>query len=272
MMDGYRRWAGRALPGVLVAILAHAAGAQGSLDQKSPVGPVARVAMLAVAGRTSVVVELTEAPAKVALLEANPTSVVVEAGPFTAPIQAQELTPASGSPLVAGVSVSGSTQPDGTTRLRIRVTLQSEAAHRLRFSGTRVYLDFWPSDTATGRLAPETARNVEVPRRGTARQESPTGDGRGASDEKAAPLQLTDAEREAAYGALETTTLARARPMAARPDVKGLVRLRNEVTRRDVQLGQGQPDRMTQLMTELQRLTDEARALQLERDKQLFLK
>lgn len=54
--------------------------------------------------------------------------------------------------------------------------------------------------------------------------------------------------------------------------MKGLLRLGDEVERRDKELGRRQPEALNRRMIDLLRYTDEARALQLERDRQAFLK
>lgn len=60
--------------------------------------------------------------------------------------------------------------------------------------------------------------------------------------------------------------------MAAHPDVKGLLRLRDEVEARDNALGHRQPELISRLVTEILKYTDQARALQLEEDRRTFEK
>jgi hypothetical protein len=60
--------------------------------------------------------------------------------------------------------------------------------------------------------------------------------------------------------------------LAARPDVKALLRLRDEVKQRDNELGHRRADLIEALLLEVDRYTDEARARQLELDRRAFLK
>lgn len=77
-------------------------------------------------------------------------------------------------------------------------------------------------------------------------------------------------DTEGAYRALDASIRQRAQQMVARPDVKGLLRLRDEIARRDKALGSREPQLVNDLLAELQRYTDQARALQLQKDRQAF--
>jgi hypothetical protein len=77
---------------------------------------------------------------------------------------------------------------------------------------------------------------------------------------------------ERAYRALEADALKRAKALVAQGNVKALQTLRDEVTRRDAQLGRKRPDIITNLLNDLDRSTDEARAVRLKLDGLLFRK
>lgn len=213
-------------------------------------GPVARVAMLPLADRTTIVIELSESPERVAEVSGDAASFVVDAGPFTSPARAQELTPSVASAFVSTISIAASRHQDGANYLRIRIATRGTPARQLRWSGRRVYLDF-SAAAAAPETAPSKAPDAQTP-------------------EIKTPAPVVDPE--VAYRALERTVSPRARQLAARPDVKGLLRLREEIERRDKELGGRQPATVNQLLQELSRLTDEARARQLERDRAAFLR
>jgi hypothetical protein len=80
------------------------------------------------------------------------------------------------------------------------------------------------------------------------------------------------AKIDSAYEQLQATSLRRGRDLASRPDVRALLRLQHEVQNRDKVLGHQRADLVRDLLNELVRLTDEARSLQLERDRGNLLK
>ena len=74
------------------------------------------------------------------------------------------------------------------------------------------------------------------------------------------------ATRSTRYTALEADVLRRASALARRPDVNALIALSAEVVRRDEQLGRQRPAFIKQLLAEVDRYTNEARALRLKLD------
>jgi hypothetical protein len=64
--------------------------------------------------------------------------------------------------------------------------------------------------------------------------------------------------------------LERARPLASRPDVIGLIALRDELVRRAIE--SGDPSSVKRELDELDRLLNEARLLQLKLDAEQFRK
>ena len=77
---------------------------------------------------------------------------------------------------------------------------------------------------------------------------------------------------ERAYRTLEADGLRRAKTLAAQANVKALQVLREEVVRRDAQLGRKRSEIMMNLLNEIDRYTEEARALRLKLDGMLFRK
>jgi len=97
---------------------------------------------------------------------------------------------------------------------------------------------------------------------------SPTRAGSSNQTSAAAPEDPT----EKAYRALEADALKRAKTYAAQGNVKAMQSLRDEVIRRDVQFGRKRPEIMTNLLNDLDRYADEARAMRLKLDALLFRK
>ena len=220
-------------------------------------GPVTRVAMMPLVARTTIVVEFDRAPVLVEEVHGEAAVVVVDAGPFTTEIAAQKLTSATGAAMVDSVSVAPFSRPDGATYARVRIAVRGEPSHRLRKAGSRVYVDFSTPAEST------TVRGPDA--REPAAAEPP-------ATLPPPPAVTATVNPEAAYRALDASVRTRAEQLLTRPDVKGLIRLRNEVERRDKELGSKQPDLVGPLLSELQQMTDEARARQLERDRESFLK
>ena len=94
-----------------VALLMTVWGAPEPAEATDPT--INRLAMLQVAGRTSIVIELTEPVAHLQHIQPNPTEVVIEGGPVSPRIQARRFEPASPSPLVVGAFLTELTRPDG---------------------------------------------------------------------------------------------------------------------------------------------------------------
>jgi hypothetical protein len=254
-------------------------------------GPVKRIALLPLVDRATVAIELSAPVAEVRQIQGDPTAVVVEVGPLTAPVEGEELTSAAPS-IVQTVRTRAATRSDGPY-LRVEVALRSGSAYRHRVSGTRLYLDFGPPVVTAAARRPDSTPTAQTPAHAAPppldppKAQPPKDSSSKAGDATAvkaddAPAAKADISKAAAvkavgsdpgrttYEALESETLRRARSMAAVPDVKGLLRLRQEVERRDAQLGKKQPQVMDRLIAELTRLTDEARAVQLERDRHEF--
>src|SRR3979490_3214644 len=69
---------------------------------------------------------------------------MIEPGPVAAATKPLDLTPVVRSRFVAHVSVRTATGPDGLSYLRMQITLAAFCTHRLRISGSRVYVDLVP--------------------------------------------------------------------------------------------------------------------------------
>ena len=248
---------------------------------------ITRITMLPVPGRTTILVELDGPVANVEQVQAG-SDVVVEGGPVAPGVRERKLVPAVTSPLISGVSVSGFVRRDGVQYFRLHITLHTPAIHRLRAAGSRIYVDLSPPEAAAApRQAIERARDtpaasvdsIDTPPRHPAAPEPSMAqlqDDPSRPHEPAKQPPLTPAARQvdaaAAYRELESSTLRRARELTSRPDVKGLLRLREAVQKRDAELGKQQTDLVTRLLDQLNRFVDEARALQLARDQGQFLK
>lgn len=276
---------GRGLP-LLALVAGLAAPARGATT-------ITRIVMLPLAGRTSVVVELTEPVSHLEHAQPNPTSVLIEGGPVAPGLTSRTLEPAGPSSLVSGISLSSFTRPDGPY-FRLQIALTARAVHTLRSSGSRLYVDLSPPEEepaarsddvpAQGRdPAPVTVRpavgarerptdaatskpRAAAPRSADSGQAQPQPD----ASTSSTGASTSPVDPDTAYRDLESATLQRARELAGRPDVKGLLRLKESVQKRDDQLGKLQPDLIRRILDELTRLTDEARALQLARDRWTF--
>jgi hypothetical protein len=248
---------------------------------------VTRVVMLPLPERTTVVVELSGPIAQVQEIQSDLTTVVFEAGPVAAGVQAMDLKPTAASSIVAGVTVGGSARADGTNYLRVRITTRAAAIRQRRAAGNRLYVDITVPETplvqvpgADNPAAPSGAQRATAPSSipvspaipaPPARQPAPQPDAPRpqATAKPAGPPSAADV---AAYQALDTSARRRARELAARPDVKALLRLRDEVKQRDNELGHRRADLIEALLLEVDKYTDEARARQLELDRRAFLK
>src|SRR5262245_1924612 len=271
----------RAACGFFMALLAPVAA------QAAAEASVSRVVMLPLPERTTVVVELSGPIANVQEIESDLTTVVFEAGPVAAGVQPLDLRPTAPSSIVAGVSLGGTTRPDGTNYVRIRIITRAAAIRQRRASGNRLYVDITVPEAPVIQVPGIDNHPVPSgPQRATApssipaspaipappaRQPAPQPDTPRpqATAKPAGPPSAADA---AAYQALDASTRRRGRELAARPDVRALLRLRDEVKQRDNELGHRRPDLIEALLIEVDRLTDEARARQLELDRRAFLK
>jgi hypothetical protein len=269
------RGLGRAVCGffmVLLAALAARAAAEAT---------VTRVVMLPLPERTTVVVELSGPIAQVQEIQSDLTTVVFEAGPVAPGVQALDLKPKAPSSIVAGVTVGGTARPDGTNYVRIRITTRAAAIRQRRASGNRLYVDITAPEAPVVQVPgtdnpplPSSPQRATLPPAipaPSARQPAPQPDAP-RPQATAKPTGPPSAADAAAYQALDASARRRARELAARPDVKALLRLRDEVKQRDNELGHRRADLIEALLLEVDRFTDEARARQLELDRRAFLK
>ena len=243
---------------------------------------VTRVVMLPLPERTAVVVELSGPIAHVQEIQSDLTTVVFEAGPVAAGVQALDLKPTTPSSIVAGVTVGGTVRPDGTNYVRVRITTRAASIRQRRASGNRLYVDITAPQAPLVRVpgtdnppplppGPQRATAPSVVPVPPARQPIPQPDAP-RPQAAAKPTGPPSAADAAAYQALDVSMRRRARELAARPDVKALLRLRDEVKQRDNELGHRRADLIEALLLEVDRYTDEARARQLELDRRAFLK
>ena len=203
----------------------------------------ARVLMLNVTNRTSLVLELSEAPARTSRESVDERTVVLDIGPVATAVIAQELDAGPDAPCVAHASIQDVARPDAGRFIRLRVGLRGACRSRVRAAARRVYIDLAPP-VASAAVSRVTTGVAPKPRSAAPRPQS--------------------APRVA-----EGDVLGRARVLAQKPDVRGLVRLREEVLRQGERAGR-QPDELKPLLDEVERYTNEARALRLQQDSQAF--
>src|SRR5436309_575856 len=103
-----------------------------------------QVLMLPLVDRTTIVTELTERVPRVREIASTAAMVLIEAGPVDATMKPLDLAPLERSRFVAHVSVRTAIASDGRTYLRLQITLAAFCTHRLRISGSRVYVDLVP--------------------------------------------------------------------------------------------------------------------------------
>jgi hypothetical protein len=252
--------------------------------------------MLPLPERTTIVVELSAPVSRVEEIQTDQTTLVLEAGPISPGVQGRELKPGAPSPLVSAVNIGSTVRADGSSYLRLRITTQIPAVHQRRTAGSRLYVDLLkipapsagspPSEPTSRPAAPRPAalRAAAPPEAAPAAASARAEVGVRAERRPAEPPTQPQAPSpgpkstvpaspvDVAYQAFESSTRRRARELAAVPDVKGLLRLREEVDQRGKKLGKQRADLVEQLMVEVVRYTDEARARQLERDRRAFLK
>jgi hypothetical protein len=264
--------------GVLSAAIRLSAGAA---DAARPT--LSRVVALPSPDRVSLVLELTDAVAHAELRAgAGSPSATIELGPVNT-VAARELAPAADMNLVAGVEV-GSFERSPDTFARVIVRLRRPCHQKLRVAGRRIYLDLVPAQSdqpasapprtsappPTSAPRPTSAPTPSVP----APSKSPVtpGESKGAVTAGESKSSATGDRIDAAYHALEADSLRRARALATQANVKALEALRAEVIRRDGQLGRKRPEVMSPLVDQIDRSTEEARALRLKLDGLLFRK
>jgi hypothetical protein len=235
-----------------------------AVEETAPLSLV-RVAMLPLADRTTVVAEFSGPLPQAEEVDAGEGQVAIEAGPVKAGVQARDLAPTARYPQIAAVSVRALERPGGDTFVNVTIARRGSSAHRVRVTGSRVYIDFSPAVKSE----PEPVLPVPVTPTLAARPPVANPPAGTAPPE---PIAIAKVDHEAAYRDLEATTLRIGRTLADRPNVKGLIRLRADLERRDKQLGQQRPGEVDRIVSEVLRLTDQARVAQLARDRQALLR
>jgi hypothetical protein len=237
-----------------------------------------RVAILPLGDRSSIVVELSGRVERVEDVSATSDAIDIEAGPLVGAPRAMDFVPTGDSAFVSRVALTSVSRIEGTF-LQVHVALRAEMAHRLRTAGSRIYIDLTSGDSdmvaRTGPppapvVAPVPVSRSERGSETTRRDETPSAPAAlPAAPEK--PSSNKDEDAESAYRMLESTILRKAKDLSAKPDVRALLRLSDEVQKRDVELGQKRPAVVEHVRIELQRMTEAAQALQLQKDRELLL-
>jgi hypothetical protein len=227
---------------VTVGIISILAAPPLPADAAAPEPAVARVALLRGGLRTSVVVDLRDAADQATeVLSLDDLSFSVDIGPVRSRVVAQNLEAARSSPLVREVTLRGIPQPGDTMLVRVEVKAQMPVSGRVRTAGRRVYLDLQPVQAPAGTPAGLNRLSRDSPPQG--------------------PLPNPPPDRS-----WESDLLRRARPLAERPDVMALVRLRAELLQRRGWTEDEAPpghSRGDQVLAQLDRLLDQARRRQL---------
>jgi hypothetical protein len=264
--------------GAIIALIMCALGP--SIGAQAMARPsVSRVVALPSGDRASLMIELTDPVPRAALTSAaGTTSATIEIGPL-ATVAAQELVSGHDSSLISRVAIR--TYRKATqTFARVVVELRAACGQQVRVAGRRIYLDLAPVAPAHSRStptrpapAPSSSASTGLSAPGIA----PTsGSGRRGAAQAPLATPLANAGSEDAidqsYGSLEADALRRAKALAAQPNVKALETLRQKVIRRNAQLGGRRTERMSHLLDEINRYTDEARALRLKLDAILLRK
>jgi type II secretory pathway predicted ATPase ExeA len=216
-----------------------------AVDAAGPASALARVVMLVVGDRASLALELRDAGVEAATQSADATTLVIDMGPVTGSVLPQELEAEAGTPCVARVSIQGTDKPNLGRFVRARVALRSACSSQKRVAGRRVYIDFAAPGSAP--VAPGSA---------------PAAPALSAKSAAAPPAPAT--------APVEADVLGKARALAQQPDVRGLLRLRDDVERRGKRAGQLESEEFKRMLGSLDRYTNEARALQLQIDAQAF--
>src|SRR5262249_48831194 len=149
-------------------------------------------------------------------------------------------TPQDGVALLARASLNSVSRSDGMF-LQLRISLRTESAHHLRVAGPRIYIDLAPIPVADEPIA---LRRLSLP----------TASAAAAPGATAEPPSNDDVD--GAYKALETTMLRRAKDLSLKPDVRALLRLPDELRKRDTELGQQRPALVERVQLELRRYTE----------------
>ena len=221
--------------------------------------------MLTVGDRASLVLELRDAGVEAAMQSADATTLVIDVGPVTGTVLPEEREANPDAPCIAGVSTQEAAVPNRGRFVRLRIALRGACSSQKRVAGRRVYIDFAAPGSASSTPTPAApaprlaARATDEPRLGdpVARASAPVG---GRSNAPVRP----------AAAAPEVDVLGRARALSQVPDVRALMRLRDETVKRAEKAGQLESDEFKQLLEAVERYTNEARALQLQIDARGF--
>ena len=219
--------------------------------------------MLPVEDRASLVLELKDRGVKASRETAEDGTLTVDIGPVTAAVPLEEREAAPDTPLVSRLSIQETTTPDGGRFLRLRIAPRGIGGSSIRVAGNRVYIDLSPDGTrpSTGMALRE--RIIEPAGAVAADLGSEAG---GAPARAQAP-----AGRPLPAGPLVAAeVLHRASLLAAKPDVRNLERLHEELLTRTPQPDQPLSDETRRMMDEVDRYLSEARSLQLQRDARDF--
>ena len=213
-------------------------------------GALARMAMLTVGDRASLLLELRDADVEASTQSVDANTLVIDVGPVTGAVLREERTAEANTPCVARVSIEETVRPDVGRFARLRISLRSACNSQRRVAGRRVYIDFAAqgSSSSAAPVAP-----VPAPRHPSRAAADPP------AADPSAPARLATATTEA-------DVLSRARALAQTPDVRALMRLREDLVRRAERAGQLESDDSKQLLEAVDRYTNDARALQLQID------
>ncbi len=227
---------------------ANAVGANGALT---------RLALLTVGDRASLLLELRDAGVEASTQSADANTLVIEVGPVTGAIPLEDRTADASTPCIAHVSMEESSRPNVGRFVRLRIGLRSACNSQRRAAGRRIYIDFAPSGSSSGQApaapvapAPAPAPAPRLPLRADA-------DPAGPETAPAARITATTPDAE---------IVIRAHALALAPDVRALMRLRDDLARRAERAGQLESDDYKQLLEAVDRYTNDARALQLQID------
>ena len=256
MKIGRRRYCVWALPVIWIA-------AFGRPEAKEDA--IGRVVVLTMANRASLVLDLPKAATQTTSESLDDLNLLIDIGPVTASVVPEELEAPPDTPFVARVSIQDAARPGEGRFVRLRVTLRNPARSQVRIAGSRVYVDFAPPVPAGPTSRPR--ENTATTRRPQTALGPPAIGQEPRSRPSAARPEVTS---RLASAVPEADVLQRARTMAQQPDVRGLEGLRADLLRRREQPGSEQPPGLKQLLDEVERYTNEARARQLQQDALAF--
>jgi len=201
-----------------------------------------RALLLPLRDRSTVVVELPAQDVKPRELpSAEPGVVIINAGTLPGRLATKTLVP-SASSFVQQLVLS-SIEVGGVHQLEVRLSLAAGISHRLRVTGRRLYVDLTlpkiePAQAPAATSPPAGAPTTDTPRLSPA----------------LTPQEIVD----------------RARALAAKPDVRGLMKMQDELPAW-AERSRVSSDTEERLRNELDRLTEAARAQQLALDRKALL-